>query len=94
MRIILVLDLKGKTFYGMLAEFEIALIEKALSREGNITRAARFLKLKRTTLTEKMRRFGLKSKNVTLTRKDNPCDLGRAARQSKRCLVRNKKGWE
>lgn len=66
-KILLRLDLRGKTFYGMVAEFEIALVLWAIEREGNISAAARFLKLNRTTLTEKLRRYGLKNNHNMLT---------------------------
>ena len=45
---------------GMLAEIEIVLIEAALqSEDGHIARAAKKLKLNRTTLIEKIKKYSI-----------------------------------
>lgn len=49
----------AKDFYALVDKFEVALIVEALETYKTISKAARSLKLNRTTLTEKMRRHGI-----------------------------------
>ncbi len=50
-----------KDFYDLVRKFEVALIIEALKKYGYISRAAESLKLNRTTLTEKMRKHGIRN---------------------------------
>lgn len=50
----------GVELLPLLEQIELSLIEQALKRcEGNKTQAAALLSLNRTTLVEKMRRYGM-----------------------------------
>ena len=53
-----------KTFKEKMDEFELELLEKLLeSTKGRIKRASRISGVHRTTLVEKMRKFGLKKED-------------------------------
>lgn len=59
-------DIEGGTdFYEEVCRFECALIQRALKRSaGNQARAARLLKLKQTTLHEKIKRYNIRPETV------------------------------
>ena len=56
----------NKSLGCLLAEYEIALVDTALTQAGgNIAKAARISKTIETTLREKMKKYGLKKSDYT-----------------------------
>ena len=53
---------QGQSLKGMLNDIEQQMIEKALQEtDGNVSRCAKLLRMQRTTLIERIKKYNLKS---------------------------------